>query len=83
MDGPLLRDVNGARLANDDDADLAGILHLVLDLLGNVVGQNRGLGIGDLLGLDHDAELATSLHGIGALDALVGVRDSPQASQGA
>ena len=44
-------------------------------LLGDVVGENGGLGVGDLLGLDHDVQLATGLHGIGALDALVGVGD--------
>ena len=33
------------------------------------------LRIGDLLGLDHHMELATSLHGVGALDSFMGVRD--------
>ena len=39
------------------------------------MGKDRGLGIGDLLGLDHDVKLATSLHGVGALHTLVGVGD--------
>ena len=71
----LLRDANGPGFANHDNANLAGILHLVLDLLGDIVCENGCLGVRDLLGLDHDVKLATSLHGIGALDAVVRVGD--------
>ncbi len=71
----LLRHTDRAGLADNDHADLAGILHLVLDLLGDVVGKDRGLSIGDLLRLNHHVELAAGLHRVGALDALVRVRD--------
>ena len=43
--------------------------------MGDIVSQNRGLGIGDLVRLNHDVDLATSLHGIGTLDAVMGVGD--------
>ena len=65
----LFSDIDSAALANHDDAHLTGILHLFLDLMGDIVSQDRGLGIGDLVRLDHDVDLATSLHGIGTFDA--------------
>ena len=58
----LLCDVDSARLADDDDAHLTGILHLALDLPGDVVGKDCGRRIGYPLGLDHDVQLAASLH---------------------
>ena len=69
----LFSDIDSTALANHDDAHLTGILHLFLDLTGDIVSQNRGLGIGDLVRLNHDVDLATSLHGIGTLDAVMGV----------
>ena len=39
------------------------------------MGKDSRLRIGDLLGLDHHMKLAACLHGVGALDSLVGVRD--------
>ena len=69
----LFSDIDSAALANHDDAHLTGILHLFLDLMGDIVSQDRGLGIGDLVRLNHDVDLATSLHGIGTLDAFMGV----------
>ena len=71
-----LESVSGVYLPHwtyDDDANLAGILHLVLDLLCDVVGKNRRLRIRDLLRLHHDMKLATRLHRIGALDTLMRV----------
>lgn len=41
--------------------------------MGDVMSQDRGLSIGNLVRLNHDVDLATSLHGIGALDAIMGV----------
>ena len=35
----LLGDVDGAALANDDDAHLTGVLHLLLDLLRDIVRE--------------------------------------------
>ena len=71
----LFSDIDSAALANHDDAHLTGILHLFLDLMGDIVSQDRGLGIGDLVRLNHHVDLATSLHGIGTLDAVMGVGD--------
>ena len=39
------------------------------------MGEHRGLSVRDLLGLHHNVKLTTSLHGIGTLDAIVGVRN--------
>ena len=64
-----------AGLADHDDMDLAGVLHLVLDLLGDVVGEDGCLGVVDLVRLDHDADLAACLHGEGLLDAVMGIGD--------
>ena len=69
----LFSDIDGTALANHDDAHLTGILHLFLDLMGDIVRKHRGLSIGDLVRLNHDMNLATGLHGIGTLDAVVRV----------
>ena len=69
----LFSDIDGTALANHDNANLTGILHLFLDLMGDIVRKHRGLGIGDLVRLNHDMNLATGLHGIGTLDAVVRV----------
>ena len=71
----LFSDIDSAALANHDDAHLTGILHLFLDLMGDVMSQDRGLSIGNLVRLNHDVNLATSLHSIGTLDAVMGVGD--------
>ena len=39
------------------------------------MGEHRGLSIRDLLGLHHNVKLTTSLHSIGALNAIMGVRN--------
>ena len=49
--------------------DLAGILHLFLDLLGEVPGKDDHLVLADLVGLHHHADLAAGLDGIGLLHA--------------
>src|ERR1700741_3832116 len=61
----------GAGLADDRDADLAGVGELLLDLLGDVAGDDLGLDVVHLLGLDHDADLAARLHGEDLLDAFL------------
>src|SRR5215472_8111504 len=61
-----------ARLADHDDLDVPGILHLGLDALGDVLGELVRVEVGDLLGLGHDAELAAGLDGVAHLHALVG-----------
>ena len=43
--------------------DLTGVFQLILDLFGNVPGQQDHLVLADLLGLDHDADLTARLNG--------------------
>lgn len=52
-----------------------GVLHLVLDLLRDIVRKDDSRSFVDLVGNDHDANLTTSLHGVRALDAFVGIGD--------
>ena len=59
----LLRVVDGLGLAQEIDLDLAGVGQLVLDLLGDVAREQHHLILRDLLGLDHDADLAAGLNG--------------------
>src|SRR5207237_6243314 len=47
-----------AGLADHRDLDLTGVLQRVLDLLCDVAGEPRRLKIVELLGLDHDPDLA-------------------------
>ena len=54
----LFRVVDGLGLAQEIDLDLAGVGQLVLDLLGDVAREQHHLILRDLLGLDHDADLA-------------------------
>ena len=49
--------------------DLTGIIHLALDPGCDLVREDRHLVVRDLLGLDHDADLAARLNGKGLLDA--------------
>src|SRR5512146_1826355 len=67
----LLGVLDGARLADDRDPDLAGVAELVLDAAGDVLRQEQRLLVGDLLVLDDDAHLAPRLDGEGALDPRV------------
>ena len=71
----LFRIVDGAAFADDNHFNLAGILHFILDLLGNVMRQNNGSSFIDHLGNNHDANLATRLHGVRTLNALMGIRN--------
>ena len=61
---------------NEGDFDLAGVLHLFLDPLGDVVGDLLGQAVVDVLGVDDHADLAAGLDGVGLLDALEGGRDA-------
>src|SRR5262245_12142741 len=55
----LLRVLDAADLTHDCDADLARVLQLLLDPLGDVAREDLGTEIVDVFGLDHDADLAT------------------------
>src|SRR5438046_412669 len=72
---PLLRVVDGPRLAYDRDANLAGILQVFLDPARNLPRQILRSCVVDLGMLDHDAHLAAGLDRIRALDAGERVRD--------
>ena len=56
-------------LSQDVNLDLTGVGELLLDLLGDIPGQQDHLVLANLFGLDHDADLAACLNGVGALDA--------------
>src|SRR5213596_130154 len=71
----LLGHLDRARLADHDDLDVAGVLHLGLDAFGDVLGQLVGIEVGDLLGLGHDPELAPGLDRVAHLHALIGHGD--------
>ena len=57
------------------DLDLTGILELALDALGQLAGEDDHIVLAHLLGLDHHADLAARLNGVGGLDAGVGAGD--------
>ena len=65
----LLRVIDGLGLAHEIDLDLTGVGQLVLDLLGDVAREQHHLILRDLLGLDHDADLAAGLNGKAVGDA--------------
>src|SRR5215471_3855406 len=69
------RVLHGARLPNDRDLDLAGILELRLDLLGHVAGEPERLVVGQARRLDDDPQLPSGLDGERLLDALEAVGD--------
>src|SRR5258705_349867 len=76
-----LRHLHCAGLADHHDLDVAGVLHLGLDALGDVLGELVGVEIGDLLGLRHDPQLAAGLDRVAELDTLVGHGDFFQLRQ--
>src|SRR3954451_25033897 len=67
----LLRVIDGPALADDRDLDLARIFELVLDLAGDLVREEDGGAVVDLLRLDEYADLAPGLEGVDAIDAFV------------
>src|SRR4051795_3335311 len=73
--GVLLGVLRGAGLADDRDADLAGVGQLFFDLLGDVARDDLGGDVVDLVRLDHHPDLATCLHREHLLDAGLLARD--------
>ena len=63
------------------DLDLAGVLQLVLNALGQLPGQDHHLVLAHLLGLDHHADLPARLNGVGLLHAGIGTGDFLQLLQ--
>src|SRR3954468_11270438 len=77
----LLRHFDRAGLPDDHDLDVAGVLHLGLDALGDVLGELVGVEIADDVRLGDHAQLAAGLDRIAHLDALVAERDLLQLRQ--
>src|ERR1700761_6890456 len=77
----LSGEFHGAGLADHGDADLARIGQLLLDLLGDVAGDDLGLDVVHAVRLDHDPDLPAGLHGEHLLHALVGDGDLLQPLQ--
>src|SRR5262245_3359287 len=57
----LAGELNSPCFTDDSDLDLAGILQLVLDPLGDVLRQPDGFFVGHLLAFDDDADFAAGL----------------------
>src|ERR687897_3265708 len=73
--------LDAADLANHRDFDLPRVLELLLDPLGHVAGQDLGGHVVDVLGLDHDPDLAAGLHGEDLVDPRVAAGDLLEALQ--
>src|SRR6476661_2423807 len=79
--GRLPRVFHAPHLAHHRDLDLAGVLHFLLDLLGDVAGY---LGAGEVvqeLGVHDDADLAAGLDRVGLADAVEGHRQFLQVAE--
>src|SRR3954447_20858236 len=70
-----LREVDRAALAYHRHLDLTGVLELLLHVACDAVREQGGLVVVDLLRLDDHADLATSLHRVDLLDAVVALGD--------
>src|SRR6476469_10108160 len=70
-----VRHVHSPRLTDHGHLDLAGVLEPALDLAGDLVAEQGGGVVVDLLRLDHYPHLAAGLHGVHPVDAALGARD--------
>ena len=68
----LLCVVYSLGLADEVDLDLTGVFQLAYDLLGDLPGQQDHVVLGDVLGLDHDADFAAGLDGKGLVHTVEG-----------
>src|SRR5712691_6823663 len=66
-----LRYVGKPTLTNDRDLDLAGIRQLLLDLAGQVAGQDGAFGVRDRVLPYNHPDLPAGLDGVGLIHALV------------
>ena len=64
---------DSSRLSEKIDLDLAGIFQLALDLLCDLSGEENHFVFGNLIGLDHDSDLAAGLDSVGAFNTVEGV----------
>src|SRR5919107_3936132 len=76
-----LRVVDGARLADHRDLDLAGVLELLLDLARNVARQRDRAVVVDAVRRDDHADLAPGLHRVDLVDAGVAGGDVLEVAQ--
>src|SRR5690242_568306 len=60
-------DLGGAGLPDHGHLDLTGVGQLVLELLGDVAGEDLRRDVVDLVGLDHHAYVAAGLHRVDLL----------------
>jgi len=65
----LLGIIHSPFLPDNGDFDLSRILEALLDLLSDILGQRDDAQVINFIGLYNDAYLASSLYGIGFLDA--------------
>src|SRR5262245_17890012 len=72
----LPRVFDGACLTDDGDLDLAGVLQLVLDALGDVLREPDGFLVAHAIALDDDADFAAGLERERFRDALERVGDA-------
>src|SRR5439155_13708018 len=77
----LLGVVHGRRLADHGHADLSRVLQLLLDAPGDLARQVVRPGVVHPRVLDHDADLAAGLDGVGLLDPREGGGDALQGLQ--
>src|SRR5215203_7521728 len=63
--------VGGPRLPDDGHLDLTRVLELLLDLAGDLVGEQHRPVVIERAGLDHHADLAAGLHGVDLVHAVV------------
>ena len=77
----LFRVLGGAAFADHADLDLAGVIQLVLDLLGDVAREQNHCIVGYLVRVDDDADLAACLDRIRARNARRFVCDAFQLFQ--
>src|ERR1700742_2607413 len=81
LTGRSAGELHGAGLADHGDADLARVGQLLLDLLGDVAGDDLSLDVVHAVRLDHDPDLPAGLHGEHLLHALVRTGDLLQPLQ--
>ena len=65
----LLSIIYSPFLSDNGDFDLSRILQALFDLLSDILGQREDAQVIHFIGLYNDAYLASSLYGIGFLDA--------------
>src|SRR3954452_16623332 len=73
--------VSRARLPDHRHLDLPGVLELLLDLAGDLVGEEHGAVVIERARLDHHADLAAGLHGVDLVHPVVPGRDLLEVAQ--